>query len=143
MRLPEQRHPSGTLSFPRARLALAAFALAPAITLSLRKDGLDKTLRRLERVPAWPPWKLEVDHRATEHAAGLAFRALPILGGKCLERSLLQFALHRLTGRGARFVIGVRRDAHERFNAHAWVEDDGGCPAHATSFAPVFARETS
>lgn len=100
-----------------------AWVVAPAVELSLRVAGLKRTLGWLERATPETLRRaaaLEVDE--AERVVGWAFRAHLLLRGACLERSLVQYAIHRLDGTPARFVIGVARDG-EAIAGHAWIED--------------------
>jgi hypothetical protein len=144
MKLPRQGRPfSGRTRSPAGafRLVVTALAVAPPLTYALRRHGLERTLRRLDRLGQASWWLRDVDPAAAARAAGWAFRALPGLRGRCLERSLVQYALHRIAGDRARFVIGIRRDEQRAFGAHAWVETDE-TPADAAPFAPLLTRDT-
>jgi len=82
-----------------------------------------------------------------------AFRA-HVVGGECLDQSLVQYLLHRRDGLAVRLVVGVKRpDGGPGIEAHAWVEatgPDGGHP-HAPgepgsapedpTFVPLFVGE--
>ncbi len=48
----------------------------------------------------------------------------PLLGSRCLERSLVLYALLREGGARAELVVGLPVEAEEP-DAHAWVEVDG------------------
>jgi hypothetical protein len=131
------------------RFTALAWAAGPFVELTLKIAGLERTVRLIEQL---------TDHGggggrgvgdgATDIAEGdklvrLAYRAQPLLRGGCLERSLVQYALHRLDRRAARLVVGVRRPGPTEaglLDAHAWIEaSDGG--AGATDFAPLLVRE--
>jgi len=71
-------------------------------------------------------------------AVQVAGRRVPF-GHNCLAQALTACLLLRRHGHGAALRVGVARDAHARFTAHAWVENDGkvlvGAPQHA-SYVP-------
>lgn len=89
--------------------------------LSLKVAGLRRTLRAVERLAGGASTQ-PVTHDDAERLVGWAFRAHPLLTGRCLSRALLQYAMHRADGVAARLVVGVRRDEPESLAAHAWVE---------------------
>jgi Transglutaminase-like superfamily len=107
------------------RFGAAAWVLAPVVEASLALTGLDKTLSMLERLPVRDERRegaLAADE--AQVIVSRAFRAHVGLRGLCLEKALVQWAVHRLDGTPARFVIGIRRDAEAdaEVQAHAWVE---------------------
>lgn len=108
----------GTL---RVLLALAVFDLV----LHLR--GLEAALRVARRwngqptEPVWPEaWTAAVAHRVAVGAAFYPRRA------RCLEQSLVLYAMLRRAGAPATLRIGARPVP---FAAHAWVEI-GGVPVN-------------
>jgi hypothetical protein len=109
--------------------AARAAALAPAVELSLRTAGLARTKRIIERLAATPvrPKRPAVDVLRGEQLVQLAFRAHPLLDGRCLARSLVQYGLHRRDGVDAQLHIGVRA-TRAPIDAHAWVEPPEGRP---------------
>jgi hypothetical protein len=96
-----------------------AWAAAPVVETALGAFGLKRTLHRLDRIPR--AGRI-LDGAALELATARAYRAHPWLAGKCLERSLLQYALQRVAGPPPKLVIGVRREADAPLDAHAWIE---------------------
>ena len=116
---------TGPQGGPALRFGAIAWALAPMVELSLRTSGLKATMRRVERLsmPTAPrSWAIEGD--LAERLVARAFRAHLGLRGLCLERSLVQWATHRLAGTRARLVSGVRKEeaSDAKVAAHAWVE---------------------
>ncbi|MBN4059025.1 lasso peptide biosynthesis B2 protein [Endomicrobium sp. AH-315-J14] len=116
------------------RFAAMALVLAPAVELSLKFNGLRRTLAWIEEQPVG-----ESAHRLSvtsgERSVGWAYRLYPWLGnstGKCLSKALTQFWLHRRAGTPARFVVGVRKEG-STLDAHAWVEG-----IHAETVDPNF-----
>lgn len=136
---------SATRSPHALRATAIACVIAPLVGYSLRRDGLATTLTRLDRLrPRFQlPWMGAVDVPASERAAARALRATPPFRGQCLERALVQYALHGLAHRRARFVVGVRREASGDLGAHAWVEDKSYRPAHADGFNVLLTRDTA
>lgn len=119
--------------------ALRALALAPWVEASLALVGLAKTLDALDglispQAPANPLMGSEA-----ERAVARALRVQPWLPGTCLSRAVVQYALHRRDGAAVTLVVGVRRSAAARVEAHAWVEppvDD------ASDYEPILRRST-
>ncbi len=112
-----------------ARFGAMAWTLAPVVEVSLGTLGLQRTIGWLERLTARErSGSSSVSLEVGERVVGRAFRAHVGLRGLCLERALVQWAVHRLDGTPARFVIGVRDGAshmgEEGVQAHAWVEHD-------------------
>jgi len=108
------------------RFAGLAWLGAPLIEVMLRAAGLRQTLSWIEGATP-PPHGRRRSALDIDEAGGLVERAFdlhPLLRGKCLERSLVQYALHRIDGTPARFVIGVAR-GDDNLDAHAWVSGPG------------------
>lgn len=100
-----------------------------AIEASLRSATLPTTCRRLrirlDLEQGGPPDGTAVLPRWTQvpiHAALAVARRWPA-GDTCLRRCLL--VGHRIRELGPVLRIGVRRDEHGAFRAHAWLEIDG------------------
>jgi hypothetical protein len=126
----------------------AAWLAAPAVHLSLRLTGLQRTLAWIERgasaasrVPAPRPSDGNVDR--AEELVRWAFRAHPLLDQRCLPRSLVQYGLQRWGQAPVRFVVGVRKGdgtaGADPIAAHAWVEQSGA-PAEDSDFARILQR---
>lgn len=127
------------------RFTARAWLAAPVVELSLAALGLRRTLAWVEALPARRRrTSAFVEVGAGERLVRGAY-AVHFVRGKCLPRSIVQYALHRRDGAAARLVIGVRRgrasgdpDADVAgLSAHAWVEAAGGPPRHADDFAPI------
>jgi hypothetical protein len=128
-----------------AMFLVRAWLLAPAVEVSLGSLGLDRTLLWLDALCGGRGARHvvaggRVGVRAGEGLVRRAYRAHPLLGGLCLSRSLVQYALHRYDRTPARLVIGVRRAPD--LDAHAWIEEGSApAPAHAAGFARLLVRE--
>lgn len=109
--------------------AALAWVLAPPVGLALRVFGFE---RLAPLVDACPVSRLASRSSSVDVETGAAlvervFVRSPARSG-CLPQSLVQCLTHRLVGREADLVIGVRKHAripHEPsdFEAHAWVEE--------------------
>ncbi len=131
------------------RFAALAWAAGPWVELSLKLKGLEPTVRLIEQLThrahglGRGASNRSPDITEGERLVRLAYRAQPLLRGGCLERSLVQYALHLLDRRPARLVVGVRRPgptAAGMLDAHAWIEAFGGA-AQPTDFTPLLVRE--
>jgi hypothetical protein len=123
------------------RFAARAWLLAVPVELSLAAAGLKRTLAWIDRLPrARAPLATSVDIEAAELWVARAYRLQPI-GGECLPRSLVQYALHLRDGRPARFVVGVRRRGG--IEAHAWVEAGERCATRGDDFVPLLVSDPS
>jgi len=124
-----------------------AWAAIPVVELSLRVLGYKRTVAWIEAVPARRYSARGSSVVLGERLVRGAYRAHVFRGG-CLPRSLVQYLLHRRDGTGARFVVGVRRPAHDPnetrgpgIEAHAWVEPPDFAPPATGGFAPLFQSE--
>lgn len=114
------------------RFAVAAWLLAPVVTLLLRRFGFRKTV---EIVREWVSLgagrgRATVSVDRAEALVARAFK-LTLAHDSCLPRSIVQLAVHRRNGDSVKLVIGVRRgghfgDADIDFEGHAWVDPIGG-----------------
>jgi hypothetical protein len=107
------------------RVLLVSLLLVPAVQLSLRMRGFGWTARQLASrsdAPARPPDGDEA-RAAAEAVAIVAGR--PVVGARCLGRSLLLWFLLRRRGIDAELVVGARRVVGGTLAAHAWVEVEG------------------
>jgi hypothetical protein len=107
------------------RVLLASLVLVPAVQLSLRVRGFSWTARQLATrsdAPARPPDGDEA-RAAAEAVAIVAGR--PVVGARCLGRSLLLWFLLRRRGIDADLIIGAEPARERALPAHAWVEVAG------------------
>jgi hypothetical protein len=107
------------------RVLLASVVLVPAVQLALRVRGFGWTARQLATwsdAPARPP-DLSEAAAAVEAVATVAGR--PVVGARCLGRSLLLWFLLRCRGIDAELVIGAEPARERTLPAHAWVEVNG------------------
>ncbi|MEZ4441083.1 MAG: lasso peptide biosynthesis B2 protein [Polyangiaceae bacterium] len=123
------------------RFGAMAWALAPVVELSLRSSGLKRTMDRIERLPMpSAPRAWAVEGALAERLVAWAFRLHVGLRGLCLERSLVEWAVHRLAGTRARLVIGVRKEeaATAKVAAHAWVEIGDDTRSRDDGYTTIF-----
>lgn len=100
-------------------------ALLPLTAASLRLTGFNRTVWLLERWSRGPRGASDLPGaRATADAVGLV-AGRPVVGARCLGRSLVLWFLLRRRGIDASLVIGAAPEGGERLRAHAWVEVDG------------------
>jgi hypothetical protein len=125
------------------RFAVRAWLAAPVIRGSLALVGLRSTLRWVESLPAKQANDgslVGVDEGRTLVQG--AFRA-HVVGGACLERSLVQYLLHRRDGLPVRLVLGVKPPTEGELDAHAWVEAHASPPpAEGRDFVPLLVSES-
>ena len=99
---------------------------ALAVETSLSRLGFERTLCWIEKVPRRRVlWRRQLTVVETTRVVAAAYRLHPFQG-RCLSRSLVEYLLHRRSGKAVRFVVGVRRPevAQEAdLEAHAWVEE--------------------
>jgi len=97
----------------------------PAVQLSLWRRGLGPTAARLARRSHGPIVAngAGTAERAAEAVALVAGR--PVVGARCLGRSLVLWFLLRRRGIDADLVIGAAPPRHGTLPAHAWVEVAG------------------
>jgi Transglutaminase-like superfamily len=125
---PLQRY--NALSSEARKMFRRAAMLLPLVGVSLRLRGYKKTQQWLQNKldrrsiaplqPEYLPVRLEMTCRmvrAAEHYS--------LLPSSCLDQSLLLWYLLQSEGIGATLCIGVRKEL-EKFEAHAWVEHQGG-----------------
>jgi hypothetical protein len=130
-----------------------AALLLPLLTLSLKLFGFRRTQRLLQKFLSSNQNMLQ----KTKSESGVALTSRMVLAASrasaipatCLERSLALWWLLGRQGIPSQLRIGVRTDA-EKFQAHAWVEQDGvaiGEPEaphlHYAAFDEKFSGETS
>jgi len=131
------------------RFALQAWLVAPLAAVGLRLGGLQPVLDLIDGLPNDPRDRKHGEAREpsppeAEHLVRMAFRLHPLLRGGCLERSVVQYLLHRWRRTPVRLVVGVchaERSNDTRIRAHAWVEAPG--TVATTQFAPLYTRETA
>ena len=116
------------LERPARGLFLAASALLPLISISLRWRGFRKTKASLEHflsVPYGSQNPARTGPRRFDRADGREPRgAIGIGQPNCLEVSLVLWWLLARQGIASDLRVGVRKEG-ERFEAHAWVECGG------------------
>lgn len=113
------------LSVAQWRVVLASFVLVPATQLSIRVRGFSRTVDVLAR---WSrrrahPTEPEVGRELAE-AVNLV-SGQPVVGARCLGRSLVLWFLLRRRGIDAELVIGANAPHDGELEAHAWVEVAG------------------
>jgi hypothetical protein len=131
---------SALLAVPTAWLS------ALAVETSLARLGFERTLRWIERVP---PRRFSFRRRLsvveTKRVVAVAYRLQPF-EGRCLSRSLVEYILHRRSGAGVRFVVGIRRpegtDVGPDLEAHAWVEEPASSAPDGETFTELLVATT-
>ena len=139
------------LPSPAKGLFLRALFLLPVLTCSLRFRGFGSTQKSLQNL--LPTVSTPVSGPTAKSCVELTSRMvlaaahLSPFPSTCLERSLALWWLLARQGISAQLRIGVRKDA-ARFQAHAWVENDGaaigepdGSHLHYAAFAEEFSGE--
>ena len=95
-----------TSTTAQRRFVGLAWAGSPLVELTLKLAGLDRTVQLIEQLTdlrrGGPRGRRGPAINLAEgtRLVGLAFRAQPLLRGGCLERSLVQYGLHRLEQAG-------------------------------------------
>ena len=114
-----------SLSAAQWRLVMTSMVLVPAVQISLRFRGFNRTASALaarsERraVPTEPALV-----RPAAEAVGLV-AGRSVIGARCLGRSLVLWFLLRRRGVDAELVVGADMPRGGEFSAHAWVEVAG------------------
>jgi len=128
------------------RVALAAVALLPPVTIALHARGMASARNLAARLArALPALERAVPaRRVAALVAGVA-HALPdrrVAHITCLARGLVVCALLERRGEHATLQLGVRRDAapRETLDAHAWVELDGEVVSDAERVEARYAK---
>lgn len=104
----------------KARTVIAALALPPLLSaMSFARLARWVGGRRATRAPA-PP-----DADLAEWTETVLRRLPPPWRYTCLRRGIVLYYLLRKAGRQATLHIGVRRDDHGAFVAHAWLTRAG------------------
>jgi len=116
------------LSPPERRFVALGLLLAPVANLLLAQRGLRDAAALANRAPRL--FRRGLDPARGELLVKAAFRHVPARPG-CLPESVVQLALHRLSGDAVKLVVGVRREGHFgepdlEFGGHAWIETVGG-----------------
>ena len=123
------------------RFGALAWLAAPAVEVALATIGLERTLRVVEGLPRGHAGLSQATRVGEgEGLVAIAFRLHVALRGHCLPRALVQYALHRLDGTPARFVVGVRRGQDAPIDAHAWVEAPDQPPP--SGFQPLLVADS-
>lgn len=104
---------------------VAALFMLPAIEIALRLRGMQRVATRLARwsdgaVVARDP---SLPAQLAEPIAIVAGR--PVVGARCLGRSLTLWFVLRRRGIDAELVLGTLAPTDDDLPAHAWVEVDG------------------
>jgi hypothetical protein len=143
---------------PRERsFFVVSWLLAAPMSAALSLAGFRRTTALLAKVPSLAFGVRSGDDRRqvkverAEELVQRAFRWSPArwsaADGGCLPRSMVQYAVHRLSGSDVRLVVGVRREADSAsrdpgappgLDAHAWIEDRAR-PRSDVSHAVIFA----
>jgi hypothetical protein len=107
------------------RVLLASLLLVPAVQLSLRLVGFKRTAKWLARRSDGAAVAAQVpESRAAAEAVGL-IAGRPVVGARCLGRSLVLWFLLRRRGIDAELLIGAETQRRGALSAHAWVEVAG------------------
>ena len=142
----------GTLDRHEWRFLGEAWALAPVVAVCLKVGGLKQTVALIDRLGSWPARRKRTRQRDPDPGEAarlvqLAFRMHLLLHGSCLQRSLVQYLLHRLRRTPARLVVGVRREGTSLkpgLAAHAWVEPvDAEMSDRPDGFVDLYSREVA
>jgi hypothetical protein len=114
-----------SLSVAQWRVMLASVVLIPAVQLSLRIRGFVRTLEMLGERSGRQRHSATSDdaHRIAEAVAIVSAR--PVVGARCLGRSMTLWFILRRHGIDAELVIGAESPGGEDLSAHAWVEVAG------------------
>lgn len=114
-----------SLSWLQLRVVLSAIILLPLVRASVAVRGLKWTAGALTRCSPGPAQAAGADEARPIAEAVALVAGLPLVGGRCLPRSLVQWTLLRRRGIDALLVIGAAPPEADTFSAHAWVEVDG------------------
>lgn len=117
-----------------------SLVLVPAVQAALGRWGFGRTSRVLGRLSQGQEQQGgTVDAHRLAEAVGLV-AARPVIGARCLGRSLVVWFLLRRRGVDARLVIGASAPTSGGLAAHAWVEVDGRPVNEAEDVGERFGR---
>jgi hypothetical protein len=108
-------------------LLVQALALQTIAAVLVRLVPLNRTQELIARRRGDRRWRRHRQTRTPEQVA-LALertRRFVPFGATCLVQALAGRVLLERSGRPATLTIGVRRDQHDRLEAHAWLECGG------------------
>ena len=112
------------------RIVVRSAYLVPVVKVRLRQKGFGATLEALSRGAQAPVDEALTQEEAvaigrdTAEAVGLVAHR-PVIGDRCLGRSLVTWSLLRRRGIDSALVMGAAPPAGEALEAHAWVEVAG------------------
>jgi len=138
---------------PAKALFLRACFLLPVLTLSLRLRGFGPTQKTLQKLI--PASIASLPDLAAQSVVALTSRMVlaasrhSFIQSTCLERSLALWWLLARKGIASQLRIGVRKDSG-KFQAHAWVEQEGNAIGepdsvhlHYAAFSKEFSGDAS
>lgn len=106
-------------------MVIGTLALLPLVRVSLRTRGFRWTTMVLTRLSDRAAVAEDVDRARRDAEAVAVVAGRPVVGARCLGRSLVLWFLLRRRGIDAELVIGAERAEAGRLPAHAWVEVAG------------------
>jgi hypothetical protein len=107
------------------RVLLVSLVLVPAVQLSLRVRGFSWTSRMLAARSDAPARASDIAEATAAAEAVAIVAGRPVVGARCLGRSLLLWFLLRRRGIDAELLIGAEPARERTLPAHAWVEVAG------------------
>lgn len=115
-----------SLSATQWRSVLVSLVLVPAVQLSLRLRGFVATSTALADRSDRPAKATTADDARSTAEAVAIVAGRPVIGARCLGRSLVLWFLLRRRGIDAALIIGAgAREPRAPLPAHAWVEING------------------
>jgi hypothetical protein len=114
-----------SLSLAQWRVVLVSLLMLPAIQIALRCRGFGWTAHVLAARSDVTLRAADISEAtAAAHAVSIV-AGRPVVGARCLGRSLLLWFLLRRRGVDAILAVGALPAAQGDLDAHAWVEVDG------------------
>lgn len=113
------------LSRAQWAIAIASALLLPVTQIGLRLVGFNRTAGLLARLSTRPPRPADRAYVTAAADAVALVAGRPVLGARCLGRSLVLWFLLRRRGIDAELVVGAHPPGDGTLDAHAWVEVDG------------------
>jgi hypothetical protein len=107
------------------RVLLVSLVLVPTVQLSLRVRGFSWTSRMLAARSDAPARASDIAEATAAAEAVAIVAGRPVVGARCLGRSLLLWFLLRRRGIDAELLIGAEPARERTLPAHAWVEVAG------------------
>ena len=135
------------LSLEEWRLLLSAMILLPLVALSLRLRGFKKTQNSMQRFISEKSNLADPDE-AEIGEARIITRMVAVAAGygayraNCLKQSLVLWLLLARRGIKSEIIFGVKKEAVESINTHAWVECNGVNLSDSETVQQEFARFT-